>query len=74
MTGELSGDKSARLESSSRPIGKLISTNADRRIVFVVNTDDPFWDACRQGLKEGAKHFKLADQGLQAEMEVPTEP
>lgn len=47
------------------------SANAKRRIVFVVNTDDPFWDACREGLKEGERHFKLADAGLSASMEVP---
>jgi ribose transport system substrate-binding protein len=47
------------------------SATAKRRIVFVVNTADPFWEACRQGLQEGEKHFKLAESGLSASMEIP---
>jgi ribose transport system substrate-binding protein len=47
------------------------TTTSKRRIVFLINTDDPFWDACRQGLKEGEKAFKLNEKGLSAEMEVP---
>ena len=35
-----------------------------KRIIFVTNGDDPFWDACLSGLKEGEKQFELADAGL----------
>jgi ribose transport system substrate-binding protein len=47
------------------------TSTSKRRVVFLINTDDPFWDACRQGLKEGEKFFKLNEAGLTAEMEVP---
>ena len=29
-----------------------------KRIVFLTNGSDPFWDACRSGLDEGAKQFE----------------
>ena len=57
--------------SSAGAKSEIAASTGKRRIVFVVNTDDPFWDACRQGLKEGEKHFKLSDSGLSATMEVP---
>ena len=60
-----SGVSTAGTKSENAP------TNAKRRVVFVVNTDDPFWDACRQGLMEGERHFKLGESGLSASMEVP---
>lgn len=47
------------------------AANQKRRIVFLINTDDPFWDACRQGLMQGEKDFKLAESNLVAAMEVP---
>ncbi len=57
--------------SSNGSKSESAPTNAKRRVVFVVNTDDPFWDACRQGLMEGERHFKLGESGLSASMEVP---
>ncbi len=57
--------------SSDRAASRSISPSSPKRIVFLINTDDPFWDACRQGLNEGAKHFELASKGLKAEMEIP---
>lgn len=60
-----SGASTAGTKSENAP------SNAKRRVVFVVNTDDPFWDACRQGLMEGERHFKLGESGLSASMEVP---
>ncbi len=50
-----------------------IHTVADKplkRIIFITNGDDPFWDACRKGLQEGDKQLKIAEQGLTAVMEV----
>jgi ribose transport system substrate-binding protein len=41
-----------------------------RRIMFVTNGDDPFWDALLSGLKEGAKQSKLAEAGLSAHRDV----
>jgi ribose transport system substrate-binding protein len=41
-----------------------------KRIMFVTNGDDPFWDACLSGLNEGAKQFKVADAGLSVHRDV----
>jgi ribose transport system substrate-binding protein len=41
-----------------------------KRIVFMTNGDDPFWDALLSGLKEGEKTFDLAAMNLKAERDV----
>jgi len=41
-----------------------------KRIIFVTNGDDPFWDACLSGLKEGEKQYKLADTKLTVQRDV----
>ena len=41
-----------------------------KRIIFLTNTDDPFWDALLSGLKEGAKQYNLADSGLSVSRDV----
>lgn len=41
-----------------------------KRILFVTNGDDPFWDALLSGLNEGAKQHKLAEAGLSVERDV----
>jgi ribose transport system substrate-binding protein len=41
-----------------------------KRIVFLNNTNSPFWDACREGMKEAEKELDLKSAGLTAEMEV----
>jgi ribose transport system substrate-binding protein len=46
------------------------TTSGTKRILFVTNGDDPFWDACLSGLKEGEKRFKLADVGLSVHRDV----
>ncbi|QDU96389.1 substrate-binding domain-containing protein [Lignipirellula cremea] len=40
-----------------------------KRVVFLNNTDSPFWDAFRAGLNEGEKEFKLADSHLKVSWE-----
>jgi ribose transport system substrate-binding protein len=40
------------------------------RIVFLTNGSDPFWDACRSGLEEGAKKYELEQAGYTVSMEV----
>ena len=42
---------------------------APRRFVFLTNGDDPFWDACNAGLREGAKRFDIGSQNLAVVME-----
>lgn len=41
-----------------------------KRIIFVTNGDDPFWDACLSGLREGEKQFDLAAAGLKVLRDV----
>ncbi|MFM7291741.1 MAG: substrate-binding domain-containing protein [Planctomycetia bacterium] len=40
-----------------------------KRLIFITNGDDPFWDACNAGLVEGAKRFDTESQGLRVVME-----
>jgi ribose transport system substrate-binding protein len=40
-----------------------------KRIVFLINTPDPFWDACRAGFETGTKDWKLAESGYSATFE-----
>jgi len=41
-----------------------------KRILFVTNGDDPFWDALLSGLNEGAKQHQLAEAGLSVHRDV----
>lgn len=41
-----------------------------KRIIFLNNTNSPYWDAYRAGLEKGAEEFDLAGSGLTAVMEV----
>src|SRR5688500_2536869 len=41
-----------------------------KRIVFLTNGSDPFWDACRSGLEEGARQYELEQAGHSVAMEV----
>ena len=46
------------------------SSNNNKRIVFLINTEDPFWSACHAGLDEGAKQFDIAKSGLEVSWQV----
>lgn len=59
--------------SNDPAVNKGVSSGAaagTKRIIFVTNGDDPFWDACLSGLKEGEKKFELAAAGLSVERDV----
>src|SRR4051812_24796178 len=43
--------------------------SASKRLIFLINNPDPFWDACRAGLMEGGKKFDLEQAGLSVSME-----
>ncbi len=43
---------------------------AKKRIVFLNNTNSPFWDACRAGMVEAENELKLGDNGVTTVMEV----
>ncbi len=49
--------------------GTAAKTGSTRRLIFLTNGDDPFWDACNAGLQEGAKQYGLEAKGLVAVME-----
>lgn len=46
------------------------SPGKPRRLIFVTNGDDPFWDACLSGLKEGEKRFGCEAAGLVVSRDV----
>src|SRR5205814_4285094 len=46
------------------------SPGGRKRIVFLTNGSDPFWDACRSGLEEGARKFEIDKAGYTVAMEV----
>jgi ribose transport system substrate-binding protein len=56
--------------ATSGPGGDAAQPGGLERIIFVTNGDDPFWDACLSGLKEGEKKFELAAAGLKVERDV----
>lgn len=41
-----------------------------RRIILLNNGNSPFWDACRVGLRDGERDFKLAEESFRVVMEV----
>ncbi len=42
-----------------------------KRIMMLVNGDDPFWDAMFRGMEQAEKDLKLADAGLKVAMDKP---
>jgi len=42
---------------------------SSKRIVLLNNTDSPFWDAARAGIKQAAEDLKLAEAGISASMD-----
>ena len=44
-------------------------SSGPKRLIFITNGDDPYWDACNAGLIEGAKQFGIESQGLRVVME-----
>jgi len=49
--------------------GSGSGSSGPKRLIFITNGDDPFWDACNAGLIEGAKRFGIESQGLRVVME-----
>jgi ribose transport system substrate-binding protein len=40
-----------------------------KRIIMLINGDDPFWDAMRAGMQDAERDFKLRDAGFKVEMD-----
>ena len=54
--------------------GEGAQNSGDRkRIVFLTNGDDPFWDACRTGMDKAAEDLKIEDAGLSHNMDKGSE-
>ena len=49
--------------------GTSTGGSGKKRMIFLINTPDPYWEANRQGLEEGAKTHDLAGAGLTIEQE-----
>jgi len=45
-------------------------SSGKKRMIFLINTPDAYWEANRQGLNEGAKTFDLAAAGLSVEQDT----
>jgi ribose transport system substrate-binding protein len=55
--------------SSSSSPAPAADKGGAKRLVFLTNGDDPFWDTCNAGFQEGAKQFDLAGAGLVADFQ-----
>ena len=55
--------------SASTPASKP-ATSGTKRLVFITNGDDPYWDALRSGLNDANEKLKLGEKGLKAVMDV----
>jgi ribose transport system substrate-binding protein len=51
------------------PSGGSGAAAGGKRLVFLINTPDPFWDAARAGFFAGEKDWKLADAGMSVTFE-----
>ena len=67
-----SGSKPSSVSNSSSSTSPSADskTSGLKRIVLLNNTDSPFWDAARAGIKKAAEDFKLAKAGLSAGMDT----
>lgn len=70
----LAGCSDQRATTTSATTAGTISGSGNgvsgpKRLIFITNGDDPFWDACNAGLIEGAKQFGIESQGLRVVME-----
>ena len=69
LIGLAVGCSPAAKKESPDATGKAAAAGPTKRLIFLTNGDDPFWDACNAGLQEGAKLFGIESKGLVAVME-----
>ena len=58
-----------RTSTTDSSSGSGSGPSVPKRLIFITNGDDPFWDACNAGLIEGAKQYGIESQGLRVVME-----
>jgi len=59
----------AKSDTGGGPAGGS-AAGGSKRIMFVTNGDDPFWDAVLSGLNEGARQFGAEAAGLKVQRDV----
>jgi ribose transport system substrate-binding protein len=69
-TTNTQGGKDKPEKGSADAPKKGTGDSKTRRLVFIINVDDPFWDACNSGLQDGAKQFELGKAGMSVERYV----
>lgn len=62
-------DTTANVNTEATP-EPIASAGGLKRLVFITNGDDPYWDALRSGLNDANEKLKLGDKGLKAVMDV----
>jgi ribose transport system substrate-binding protein len=63
-------DDGAIIGSNTSAVDTKGTATGTKRLVFITNGDDPFWDALRSGLNDANEKLRLGDKGLQAVMDV----
>ncbi len=53
--------------------GAAASSGGKKRIMFLTNGDDPFWDTCRAGMDKAAEELKIGDAGFTHAMDKGSE-
>lgn len=64
-----SKDAAASNKSANTTAATTPTKSTGKRIILLNNTDSPFWDAARAGIKKAAEDLKLADVGFSASMD-----
>jgi ribose transport system substrate-binding protein len=65
VTGSKEGEKGTASSTAETPK----STAGKKRLIFLTNVEDDFWNTCRAGLEEGAKTHDLESAGLTVVMD-----
>ena len=65
---KVTGGKEGAQGTASSTAEAPKSTAGKKRLIFLTNVEDDFWNTCRAGLEEGAKTHDLESAGLTVEM------
>ena len=69
LVGPVIGCSKSEKPGASAAGGTAKSGGPAKRLIFLTNGDDPFWEACNAGLQEGARQQGIESKGLVAVME-----
>ena len=68
--GTAGGPAAGHSGSPTHAAAQASASGGKKRIILLTNGNSPFWDACRAGLQDAEKEFKLAEAGFTAVMET----